>query len=177
MIAEEHAQCAIQLSERIGGRIPIGPVRERNGTIGVGMRAVAFAGDDQQFSVDFGERGRIPVGRHAPQQLAGSHVEDGDGIVVGFGDQETLAIGAQRDRIGRTALGWRTGRGIVQVARDLAQLRVDDGHLVATRERDVQHSFPSLPALTDVGRLRSGRDRRAFRHVVTRFQELRAPAS
>ena len=76
------------------------------------MRAVSLAGDDQQFSIDFGDRGRIPVGRNAPEQLAGVPLENRDGIVVGFRYQQALAIGAECDGVGRAAFGRSAGRGI-----------------------------------------------------------------
>jgi hypothetical protein len=54
---------------------------------------VSFSGESEELTTYFGDRGGIPVGRNAPEQLAGSHIEDGDGIVVGFCYQQTLAIG------------------------------------------------------------------------------------
>ena len=84
------------------------------------MRAVAFAGENQEFVTHFGDRSWIPVGRNASEQFSGGHVEDGDSIVVRFNDQQTLTIGVERDSVGRAALGRRAGRGIVQIALDLA---------------------------------------------------------
>ena len=96
----EHAQCAIQLSQRVRCRIPVRPVRERYGAVGIGMGTVSFSGEDEELITRFGDRGGIPVGGHAPEQLAGDHIEDGDGIVIGFCDQQTRAIGGKCDSIG-----------------------------------------------------------------------------
>src|SRR5207247_7170256 len=96
-------------------RLLVRPVGERYGAVGVGMSAVSFSREHEELITDLGDRGGIPVSRNAPEQLAGGYVEDGNGIVVGFCYQQTLAVGGKCDGVGCAALGRGTGCGIVQI--------------------------------------------------------------
>src|ERR1700719_2175149 len=106
------------------------------------MGAVSFSREGEELITRFSDRCGIPVGRKSPEQLAGGDVEDGDGIVVGFCNKQTLSIMGKCDGVGCAALGRGAWRGIMQIPRNLSQLRVDDGHTVATCERNVKCRSP-----------------------------------
>jgi hypothetical protein len=100
------------------------------------MCAMSFTREDKNLRTDFRDPGWIPVGWDAPEQFAGTKVEDSNGVIVGFGDEKPPAISADGKRVRCAAFGRRTGCGIVDIAGDFAGMGVDDRDPVDTRGRD-----------------------------------------
>jgi hypothetical protein len=84
-LSGKRAQRAIKLPEGVCGGIAVRPIREWNGSVGVGARPVTFAGNDQKFLGAFGDRRWIPVGGNAAEYLPGDGIENSNCIVVRFG--------------------------------------------------------------------------------------------
>src|SRR5262249_45775479 len=76
----------------------------------VRLRLIALADADEDVLAvgRDGQGGRIPAGRDVALHFALvplGYVNDGDAIVVGVGDEERLAVRADRESVGRAALG------------------------------------------------------------------------
>src|SRR5437868_15462675 len=100
------------------------------------MRPDAFAAQYEQLFVPDEQRGWVPVGGNAADELIAA--EDRDGVVVGLRDIEQRLIGRQRERVWRASLMRTRGRRIVEVIDHALANRVDHGDAIESRKRCVE---------------------------------------
>ena len=119
---------------------------------GLGIDPAAFAARDDRAASPTGEqRRRIPAGREFVRasrsvpdaavtfDVAGDEIEHGDGVRVGFGDEEARAVRRERERVRRRAPSLGAGRRRIERARDHAsRLGVDDRHVIGAARGDEQ---------------------------------------